>query len=113
MWRCENRNISDRIIENIEKRFRESIARIPDRISKYSSSEWNVVFYHDYHVRSNNAGNIFHNQPPFRESPLGFFFYGEDLCSYQLDENVYKLFFAKEFIYQTNASSCHNHSFFQ
>lgn len=84
-----------RIIENIEKRFRESIARIPDRISKYSSSEWNVVFYHDYHVRSNNVGNIFHNQLPFRGSPLGFFFYSEDLCSYPLDENVYKSFLLK------------------
>lgn len=91
-----------RIIENIEKRFRESIARIPDRISKYSSSEWNVVFYHDYHVRSNNAGNIFHNQLPFRGSPLGFFFRGEDLCSYPLDENVYKSFLLKSsYIRQT------------
>lgn len=98
-----------RIIKNIEKRFRESIARIPDRISKYSSSEWNVVFYHDYHVRSNNAGNIFHNQPPFRGSPLDFFFYGEDLCSYPLDENVYKSFLLKS----SYISSCHDHSFFQ
>lgn len=98
-----------RIIKNIEKRFRESIARIPDRISKYSSSEWNVVFYHDYHVRSNNTGNIFHNQPPFRGSPLDFFFYGEDLCSYLLDENVYKSFLLKS----SYISSCHDHSFFQ
>jgi len=107
---CENRNISNRITENIEKRFRESIAWISDRISKYSSSEWNVVFYHDYHVCFNNAGNIFHNLLLFHG--LGFFFYDEDLCFYLLDENVYKSFFVQKFIYQTNASSCCEHSFF-
>jgi len=52
----------------------------------------NVVFYHDYHVRFNNAENIFHNLLLFHG--LGFFFYDEDLCFYPLDENVYKSFFA-------------------